>query len=90
MEIIINQNKKDWVSALEKALIDFSMHKTPIDSTPSAADLKATDLEVLSIYGGCYAGFGMYRAQDGDGEPKITSEEQIKITAEDNDRHGAL
>ena len=78
----------------------------------STADLKATDLDVLSIYGsedkvlnkmkyednltnlpddhkeividgGCHAGFGMYGAQDGDGKPTITSEEQIKITAEE-------
>ena len=78
----------------------------------STADLKAADLEVLSIYGsedkvlnklkyeenlinlpgdyrgiiidgGCHAGFGMYGAQDGDGTPTITSEEQIKITSEE-------
>ncbi|MBR0444478.1 MAG: hypothetical protein IJK14_03760 [Clostridia bacterium] len=33
------------------------------------------------ITGGCHAGFGMYGAQDGDGTPAITSEEQIRITA---------
>ena len=78
----------------------------------STADLKQTDLKVLSIYGsedkvmnkmkyeenltnqpkefqeiiiagGCHAGFGMYGTQDGDGTPTITSEEQIKITAEE-------
>lgn len=78
----------------------------------STADLKAADLDVLSIYGsedkvlnkmkyeenlinlpvdyreiiidgGCHAGFGMYGAQDGDGTPTITSEEQIKITSEE-------
>lgn len=32
------------------------------------------------IAGGCHAGFGMYGAQDGDGTPAITSEEQIRIT----------
>jgi len=34
------------------------------------------------IEGGCHAGFGMYGAQDGDGIPTITSEEQILITAD--------
>lgn len=34
------------------------------------------------IDGGCHAYFGMYGAQDGDGEPTITNEEQIQKTAE--------
>lgn len=34
------------------------------------------------IDGGCHAGFGAYGAQDGDGVPKITAEEQAEITAE--------
>ena len=34
------------------------------------------------IDGGCHAYFGMYGAQDGDGTPKITNEEQIRITVE--------
>ena len=33
------------------------------------------------IDGGCHAYFGMYGRQDGDGEPSITCEEQIYITA---------
>ena len=77
----------------------------------STADLSASGLEVLSIYGsedrvmdrenyeeyrrnlpedfrelvidgGCHAGFGLYGAQEGDGDPAITAEEQIAITAE--------
>ena len=36
----------------------------------------------LIIDGGCHAFFGMYGAQDGDGIPTITNEEQIRITAE--------
>ena len=32
------------------------------------------------IDGGCHAYFGMYGAQDGDGTPSITNEEQINIT----------
>lgn len=77
----------------------------------STADLAASGLPVLSIYGsedlvmnqekyienklnlpteyteiiiegGCHAYFGMYGAQDGDGTPSITAEEQIQITAD--------
>lgn len=33
------------------------------------------------IEGGCHAGFGMYGVQKGDGEPTITSEEQIDIAS---------
>ncbi len=33
------------------------------------------------IDGGCHAYFGMYGAQEGDGNPTITVEEQIKISA---------
>jgi len=32
------------------------------------------------IDGGCHAYFGMYGAQDGDGMPSISNEEQINIT----------
>lgn len=39
------------------------------------------DLREVVIEGGCHAGFGMYGAQSGDGEPTITSAEQIKICA---------
>ncbi|MBP3656616.1 MAG: alpha/beta fold hydrolase [Clostridia bacterium] len=39
-------------------------------------------LTELVIDGGCHAYFGMYGAQDGDGLPAITNEEQIRITAE--------
>ena len=77
----------------------------------STADLSASGLQVLSVYGsedtvlnrenyeenkanlpkdfteivlegGCHAYFGMYGAQDGDGVPTITQEEQITMTAE--------
>ena len=34
------------------------------------------------IDGGCHAYFGMYGAQDGDGVPTISNEDQINITAE--------
>lgn len=77
----------------------------------STADLSASNLEVLSVYGsedkvmnrekydnnktnlpedftevvldgGCHANFGMYGAQDGDGTPSITREEQIALTVD--------
>lgn len=34
------------------------------------------------IEGGCHAYFGMYGRQEGDGEPAISPEEQVEITAE--------
>ncbi len=34
------------------------------------------------IDGGCHAYFGMYGAQDGDGKPTVTNEEQICLTVE--------
>ncbi len=41
-----------------------------------------TDFTEIIIDGGCHAGFGMYGAQDGDGIPTISNEEQIRSTAE--------
>lgn len=41
-----------------------------------------SDFTEFVIDGGCHAYFGMYGAQDGDGIPEITSEEQIRITVE--------
>lgn len=38
------------------------------------------DLTEIVIDGGCHAYFGMYGAQDGDGIPTISNEEQILIT----------
>ena len=75
----------------------------------STADLSASGMEVISVYGsedgvmnmekyeenkgnlpaefeeyiiegGCHAGFGSYGAQDGDGTPSITGEEQLAET----------
>lgn len=40
-----------------------------------------SDFTEVVISGGCHAYFGMYGEQDGDGEPKITAEEQINKTA---------
>ncbi len=36
----------------------------------------------IEMEGGCHAYFGMYGAQDGDGTPTLTAEEQIRKTAE--------
>ena len=40
------------------------------------------DTKELVIEGGCHAYFGKYGMQDGDGEPAITQDEQIDITAD--------
>ena len=77
----------------------------------ATADLSATDLAVLSVFGsedtvmnrekyeenksnlpadfseyvidgGCHAYFGTYGAQDGDGTPRISNQEQIRLTVE--------
>lgn len=45
------------------------------------ANLPADFTEVV-IQGGCHAQFGSYGAQDGDGTPSISGEEQIRQTAE--------
>ena len=39
------------------------------------------DFAEVIIEGGCHAYFGMYGSQDGDGNPAITNEEQIRLTA---------
>ena len=39
------------------------------------------DLIEVVIEGGCHAYFGMYGAQEGDGKPTISNEEQIFLTA---------
>lgn len=40
------------------------------------------DFRERVIDGGCHAYFGMYGAQDGDGTPTISNEEQITLTAD--------
>ena len=46
------------------------------------SNLPASASEVV-IDGGCHAGFGRYGAQDGDGTPAISGDEQINRTAEE-------
>ncbi len=43
--------------------------------------LLPADLTEIVIEGGCHAGFGLYGAQDGDGTPTVSSEDQIRRTA---------
>lgn len=40
------------------------------------------DFTEIVIDGGCHAYFGMYGMQDGDGTPKISNAEQIRLTAD--------
>lgn len=40
------------------------------------------DFTEYVIPGGCHAGFGSYGPQDGDGQPEISSEEQIRLTVD--------
>lgn len=40
------------------------------------------DFTEMVLDGGCHAYFGMYGAQDGDGTPSITNEEQIALTVD--------
>ena len=39
------------------------------------------DFVEIVLEGGCHAYFGMYGAQEGDGTPTISNEEQIQVTA---------
>lgn len=41
-----------------------------------------SDFTEVVIEGGCHAYFGMYGAQEGDGKPAISNEQQIFLTAE--------
>ena len=40
------------------------------------------DYTEVVIEGGCHAYFGAYGAQDGDGEPSISAEQQWEMTAQ--------
>ena len=41
-----------------------------------------SDIFEVVLNGGCHAYFGMYGAQEGDGKPVLSNEEQIFLTAE--------
>ena len=40
------------------------------------------DMKEHVLKGGCHAGFGSYGAQEGDGIPSISGEEQLQLTAQ--------
>ena len=56
---------------------DKVMNREKYDKYKSNIDSSLTE---TVIDGGCHAYFGMYGAQDGDGMPSISNEEQINIT----------
>ncbi len=56
---------------------DKVMNREKYDKYKSNIDSSLTE---TVIEGGCHAYFGMYGAQDGDGTPSISNEEQINIT----------
>lgn len=58
----------------EDKVMDREKHDKYIVNLPN-------DFVEKEIEGGCHAFFGAYGAQDGDGDPTITLEEQITITA---------
>ena len=58
---------------------DLVMNRVKYDESKS--NLPGDFAEVI-IEGGCHAYFGMYGAQEGDGNPAISNEEQIVLTAE--------
>ena len=57
---------------------DKVMNQEKYDKNKS--NLPSNFTEII-MEGGCHAYFGMYGAQDGDGTPNISNEEQINITA---------
>lgn len=59
----------------EDLVMNREKYNTCLDNLPE--DFTQTVLD-----GGCHAYFGMYGAQDGDGTPRITNEEQILLTAD--------
>ena len=60
----------------EDGVLDMEKYEKYRSNLPAGAS------EVV-IDGGCHAGFGRYGAQDGDGTPAISSDEQINRTAEE-------
>lgn len=59
---------------------DYVLNREKYDKYKS--NIESTLTEVV-LDGGCHAYFGMYGAQDGDGTPSISNEEQIRFTAEE-------
>lgn len=59
---------------------DLVLNREKYDS--NKVNLPADFIEIV-IEGGCHAGFGLYGAQNGDGIPTLSSEEQIRRTADE-------
>ena len=68
LEVLSIYGEKDKVLNMEK----YEEYKTNLPEVTKE----------LVIEGGCHAYFGKYGMQDGDGEPAITQDEQIDITAD--------
>lgn len=68
VEVLSIYGSEDWV--LNKENYDKNKENLP------------DDFKEVVIDGGCHAYFGMYGAQEGDGVPAITNEEQILRTVE--------
>ena len=68
LEVLSIFGSEDWVLDIEK----YSENRANLPE-------KYTEETIL---GGCHAYFGTYGAQDGDGIPTISNEEQIRITAD--------
>ena len=64
------------IDGSEDGVLDLEKYEQYRSNLPAGAS------EVV-IDGGCHAGFGRYGAQDGDGTPVISSDEQISRTAEE-------
>ncbi len=64
----------------EDRVLNYEKYEECISNLPA-------DYDKLIIDGGNHAYFGMYGEQDGDGEAKITNEEQIHITADKIVKH---
>lgn len=63
------------ITASEDNVMNCEKYKEYYSNLPS-------DTQEVVIEGGCHGYFGMYGIQDGDGEPTISNEEQLSITAD--------
>lgn len=59
----------------EDGVLDRDKYKDSLGNLPQ-------DTTEFMIAGGCHAGFGSYGEQDGDGTPRISSDEQQNLTAD--------
>ena len=59
---------------------DYFVYLKRVKYAENKTNLPSDMIEIV-IEGGCHAYFGMYGPQEGDGNPTISNEEQIVITA---------